>query len=150
MPLITHRLRQRPAFDSGHCHDDMAARRDVGREIGPRETRARFFLIGLEQHPYIDGYITEFLDDHCLIKHADVVFRSAISHSADAASRADQNIRLRCRLNRRLFDSVSGYANSHKTPRTGNLSTKPGIVPAQKCVARPVGRPWNFSRAAVF
>ena len=26
MPLITHRLRQRPAFDSGHCHDDTNPR----------------------------------------------------------------------------------------------------------------------------
>src|SRR5580658_8628161 len=33
---------------------------------------------------------------------------------------------------------------------TQTPTTPTGIVPAQKCVAPPAGRPWNFSEAAAF
>ena len=90
----------------------MAARPDVHR--APYEISlgkpGLIFLIGLEQHPEIDRYVTEFLDNHRFAKYADIVFRSAISNSADVACRMAQNLRLQCRVHRvRTFDSVSGH-----------------------------------------
>jgi hypothetical protein len=77
-------------------------------EIGASGNRRLIF--GLEQHPEIDRYVTEFLDDYRFAKYADIVCRSAISNSADVACRVAQNLRLQGRVHRvRTFDSVSGH-----------------------------------------
>jgi hypothetical protein len=67
----------------------MYAARRIGSGLGKPGPD---FLIGLEQHPEIDRYVAEFLDDHRVAKHADIVCRSAISNSTDVACRVADGV----------------------------------------------------------
>jgi hypothetical protein len=74
-------------------------------------------LIGLEQHPEIDRYVTECLDDYRFAKHADIIFRSAISNGADELP----GVWLRpCACN------AASIALGHSTASPGTISASKG------------------------